>query len=252
MIMKNTALVITCAADLVAAYSSVAPNQTGCYTFCVVEEFPVFLCERAEQRAEVKIPGICQLHQITYRDRGLKTRKLSCLLCLRLQRECEECSQQEFTITSDKLTQLLGTGDEEEQEGGVEEAEAVFELEDGEEVLEQTDGESDTVKESDIEEEDDEREVRVGDIVWGLCYGKQAPARVVELVQVPEGRRMVIKSRKVGVMYLQWIGLEDKFAASSREQLVLLGSTPKDLLWGLREPNRFQAAQAAKMHGTWG
>lgn len=54
---------------------------------------------------------------------------------------------------------------------------------------------------SDVEggQDDDgeEEEFEVGDVVWGLRYGKRAPAVVVRLEDIPQPRQRQIKSRKV-------------------------------------------------------
>ena len=55
---------------------------------------------------------------------------------------------------------------------------------------------------------------------------------------------------QVGIVYIEWIGLE-KYSAVSKEKLVMMGSTPQDMLWGERNSAHYQAAQAMKMMANW-
>ena len=55
---------------------------------------------------------------------------------------------------------------------------------------------------------------------------------------------------KVGILFIEWIGLE-KFSAVNKEKLVIMGNTPKEMLWGERNSAHYQAAQAMKMMASW-
>ena len=46
-------------------------------------------------------------------------------------------------------------------------------------------------------------QVEVGDVVWGLRYGKRVPAVVVDFEEVPKARQKQIKSRKVSTANIQ-------------------------------------------------
>ena len=48
MLLKNNELVITSARELVDSYKQLAPEDTKCYRFCSIEEFPRF--NRTEQK----------------------------------------------------------------------------------------------------------------------------------------------------------------------------------------------------------
>ena len=100
-------LVITSARELVDNYKQLAPDETKRYRFCCVEEFPRFERTEPSKRLEVKIPGIRKIHQITFLNGGLKTRLRSCLMCLQLQKECEICAKEPFTISSLKLNSII-------------------------------------------------------------------------------------------------------------------------------------------------
>ena len=183
IILKNPDLVINSSSDLQAAYMKHAPEHTKCYQFCVVEEFPTFQRDKPECRAEVKIIGIRQIHCINYSENGLKASKLSCLSCLKLQEDCESCREQAYTVTSDKLAKSL-SGPQEQGESREEQGreEVIYESYGNEDILEKSDDEGDIDQESDNGEDEDE--VGAGNIVWGLRYGKRAPAKVVTLVSI--------------------------------------------------------------------
>lgn len=107
---------------------------------------------------------------------------------------------------------------------------------------------------SDVEEvwtvqDDDGERFEVGDVVWGLRYGKRLPAVVVRLDDIPQSRRQKIKSDKETVLYIKWVNLLDKsgnevFAATEREKLVRLGDTHRDKVWAERVGDKYQAAKA--------
>ena len=189
-------LVITCARKLVEELNKLTPDNTAKYDFMIVEEFGTFERTPAADREEVKLKGIRKIHQITYRGSSLTALPLSGLSCARLQAQCEECASLPPTVTKEKLAGLLRKevvvvqeteGVEEEQEEG----RAVAAMPG--DVLEQSDGEG----EEGGEEVEDVEEVEVGDVVWGLRYGKRQPAIIVPLSEVPQPRQKAIQSRKV-------------------------------------------------------
>ena len=149
--------------------------QTKKYEFCAVEEFKSFVWEKSELRREVKIVGIRQIHHISYSGGCLKTSKLSCLTFLKLQLECDSCRQQPFTLSAEKLAKLLA---KDAVQGEPEDKDVHCELEEEQETLEMSDnecdGEGSRISDKELENEE---EIDVGDIVWGLWYGKRAPAK---------------------------------------------------------------------------
>ena len=179
MILKNTNLVITCARDLVAEYLKCAPNHTKCYEFCVVEEFPSFVREKSHVRAEVKIPSIRKIHSIVFTNGGLKCSNLSCITCLKIQEECDNCSQKVFTVSPKKLEKCLGRKEEKEEKEEGEQSSEVCDVHEDIDILEKSDEEYGC--DNELDEGEDDVEVMIGDIVWGLRYGYQAPAKVIIL-----------------------------------------------------------------------
>ena len=106
MLLKNPRLVVTCAAELVDAYTKfVETKETNRYKFCLVEEIKPFARVPSNEREKITIQGITKLHQITYHKGGLKFDKLSCLACLRLQEECSFCASQPFNLTPAEVKQ---------------------------------------------------------------------------------------------------------------------------------------------------
>ena len=53
------------------------------------------------------------------------------------------------------------------------------------------------------------------------------------------------------MLYVKWIGLDEKFSAVLRNKLIPMSNTPQDLLWGERDPVRYQAAQSEKIMKGW-
>ena len=116
MILRNPNLVMRCAAELVEVYEKFAPKDTQRYAFLHVEEILPFEREESKARKKVTVPGINKLHQIRYTKGGLKLAELSCLSCLRLPVECETCSKLGFDISPEKVGQMLGRVEDQEEE----------------------------------------------------------------------------------------------------------------------------------------
>ena len=191
MVLRNPDLTIASAGQLVKELNNLPPENTDKYDFCLIEETKSFTRIPDKERKDVMLPGIRKLHSITFTDGGLKTSVLSCLSCARLSGECEDCANQLHDVAPAKLTRLLGRAggaqvpsDEEANQGNVDH-------EGGDQQLEGSDVE--------VGQDDDgeEEEFEVGDVVWGLRYGKRAPAVVVRLEDIPQPRQRQIKSRKV-------------------------------------------------------
>ena len=79
-------------------------------------------------------------------------------------------------MSAEKLTELLAKG---AVQGEPEDKDVHCELVEEQETLEMSDNECDGEGSIISDEElEDEEEIKVGDIVWGLRYGKRAPAKV--------------------------------------------------------------------------
>ena len=65
-------------------------------------------------------------------------------------------------------------------------------------------------------QDDDGERFEVGDVVWGLRYGKRLPAVVVHLDNIPQSRRQKIKSDKVRIYMMALI--DQSKASSYRRQ----------------------------------
>ena len=196
MVLRDPSLVIQCARHMVEAVRKVTPDTSPKYQFHVVEEFPAFERVRPEERNSVKLTGIRKIHEIGLRSGNLVAKTLSCLECCRLQIECDSCSQTPPTITADKLAEMLGRGVGGQEGRGVQEQEETemeqevlgveVDLPDDLDLLEPSDGEG----EGEDEEENEVStallhgctillsQIEVEDVVWGLKYGKRAPAKV--------------------------------------------------------------------------
>ena len=258
MCLRDKELVLTCTAQLVEELTKISPPSTDKYEFCAIEEFPTFQRVGARDRQEVKLQGIRKLHQINHSGGGIKVSPLSCLDCAKLSGECEQCQAADFTVTPDRLAALLG--------GRGEEAREEPEQELGQAIVE---GEGEQLEKSDGEGDGEEEEIEEGDIVWGIRYGKRAPAVVVSLAEVPQPRQRAIKTSKVrmccvggalvlvmttttfqeGVVYIKWVGLVDgaggaMYAAAEQQRLVLLGDSPEDMAWGERVEDNYLVAKA--------
>ena len=75
--------------------------------------------------------GIRKLHFIGFRDGGLKTSQLSCLLCMEEGGVCKVCDNKPFTLTPAAIHKALGfvAGDNDKNNDGEEATEEESELE---------------------------------------------------------------------------------------------------------------------------
>ena len=81
---------------------------------------------------------------------------------------------------------------------------------------------NDVLEQSDSEVEESSEELEVGDIVWGLRYGKRQPAIIVPLSEVPLPRLKSIRSKKDGNLLGSLIPLVIQSISYSVCQLVSL------------------------------
>ena len=193
MLLRNNNLAITCAKELVEELNKLTPDKVGKYEFTMVEEYGTFERTNPKDRDEVKLNGIRKVHQVTFNGSSLTALPLSCLSCARLQAQCDTCVLLPPTVPEMKLARLLRKemhivqdveGVEEEQEDGM----AIVSMP------------NDVLEQSDSEVEESSEELEVGDIVWGLRYGKRQPAIIVPLSEVPLPRQKSIRSKKVGIL----------------------------------------------------
>ena len=159
----------------------------------MVEEYGTFERTIPKDRDKVKLNKIRKVHQVTFNGSSLTALPLSCLSCARLQAQCDTCVLLPPTVPEMKLAKLLRKEIRIVQDvEGVEE-----EQEDGMSIVAMP---NDVLEQSDSEVEESSEEFEVGDIVWGLRYGKRQPAIIVPLSEVPLPHQKSIRSKKVGIL----------------------------------------------------
>ena len=201
LILRNKNLVITESKHLVEAMNNELEDEntsTQKYSFRVVENIPPFERLKSDQRKGISLKGIRKLHFIGYRDGGLKTSQLSCLLCMEEGGVCEDCDNKPFTLTPAAIHKALGVvardddGEEATEEDDCSTTHPGMIV--GEEIPD-LDGEEDS--ELEFDENEGSRLFEEGDIVWAPVGSGRLPAKVISLNSVPASKRRAVQTEQV-------------------------------------------------------
>ena len=252
VILRNKNLVITNAAQLVDAISAAAPedSSTAKYSFRVIEEMPVLDRLASNLRPSIPIKGIMQMHFLGLEDGSLKIKKISCLDCLQMGRECEKCRElppfKSPQQLHDSLSLFLSDhadGKEDDDGEDMSDIEAV--------VPEFLDEETDSEEESAEEEEEDECDggITEGCFVWAPFGRRMFPAQIVSLATVPVNLHHQLKTNQSGHVVVKWVGEVDhrgdsvnRFSPFPIQKLELLGESASDHSLAKRCPMKYYEA----------
>ena len=253
MILRNRDLVITTAEDLVKAYHSHCDQgSTGKFQFNLVECFPKILRVKKEERPAIEVKGIRSIHRIWFSGDGVKTSRVSCHDCCRLDAECPKCSALPVTIPQSKvekcLSKFIPTWEEEnheEQISGDDEADSRDDVSDEDNDCQQSDNEGGDDGDDEEEEEEELEEIYAGVAVWSLLYRKYRPCIVRSFEELPINRQLVLKTKKPDTFYVEFIGM-NRYNVVHRSKLIKMGQTPQDLLFAENDTNYQKALQMSR------
>ena len=249
LILRNKQLVIMKASQLVEALNTASPedSSTAKYSFRVVEEFPPMTRILADQRHGIPIRGIRKLHSISFVNGGLKSRAVSCLVCLEQAVICQNCSDASYTVTPVRVAALLAENNQDLSDSDSEDAFAIEEEEELREEEESDDSLSDS-EESGSEDEYEEV-IEEGMTVWAPFGDRHYPALVVSLSAVPTYLQRQMRSSKSDMMNVRWIGERDengnpieRYSSLNKTKLKRLGEESSDLIMAKKCPLEYMEA----------
>ena len=254
ILLRNTDLVVTNAAQLVTAIQGSAPppdsSATSKYSFKIIEEMPALDRVASHLRPEVKVKGIMKLHYFGVQDGCLKARTVSCLTCLEKQDECDDCMSTPPLKTADQVLAALSSipqeGDTDDQSDPEDESDESSDetgaaLEVGEEESESEDEVSENEEEYD--------EIEEGCFVWAPFGRRKYPAQVVSLAAIPHNLHRQLMTKRTGQVYVKWIGevdntglQVDRFSSVDIDRLKILGDAAWDHSLARRCPMQYYQA----------
>ena len=167
--------------DIVALIKTEIKPSTAKFQFFIVEEFGQ--TERVQIRNELVIPQITKIHSIVMSRNDLVARWWTCLEC-RTNQVCEGCKASP-TVSKSSITQKESKKKESDSEAKCSDEEGEENIYDSEDngYTDQSDSDSEDSN------NDDDDDMGPGDIVWAL-YGRiWYPARLCDMVDVPESIR---------------------------------------------------------------
>ena len=251
ILLRNTEMVVTNAAQLVAAIQGSAPpsedSATAKYSFRIVEEMTALDRVASHLRPEIQVKGIRSLHCFSVQDGILKAKTVSCLTCLEYQEECEDCSSTPPLKTADQVLVALSLPPE---EGGVEDPnDPEDEDEDQEGGLLEVEEEESESEEEDSDSEEETDEIEEGCYVWAPFGRRLYPAQVVSLSAIPQNLHRQMTTKRTGQIAVKWIGERDmtgqevdRFSSVDTVRLKLLGDDAVDHSLARRCPMQYYQA----------
>ena len=236
MLLRNEDLTIHSAQELVTEYRKVAPERTKKYSFCHVEAFHRFPRIEKDSRPYIVIPAIRSIHSIHYKGQGLLAQKLSCLQCCTFAGLCDACSRLKITVKEEKIQRCLAKFPVAEVEAEIEEDDDLpsdYEFDTDNEGGEDSGGGSDDGGTSDsdcdaTEGDEPKEEFPIGCVVWAARYRKRIPAIVCGIDDIPQERKRVLRTKRIDMCYIQYLG-SDNFSVVSKSQLLRLAANPIDM-----------------------
>ena len=236
------------ASQLVEGLNSNPTEDTSSakYSFRVVEEFPLMVRVPALDRHAIPIKGIRKLHYISYQSGGLKSRAVSCLICLQQGVICPQCSQSTYTVKPERVAAALANRDNSSDDSQSEDGE----LSDyGEEVVEEDNSYDSLTDSEQSDSEDEEDEIAEGVTVWAPFGDKQYPALVVSLSGVPPYLHRQLKSKSADIVCVRWIGERDeggnpveRYSSISKSKLQVLSEDSIDHVLSVNCPLQYMEA----------
>ena len=209
-------------------YKKFSPEQTTKYVFCHVESFAKFVRVDPDSRPSIVIRNLRKVHSISYQGDGILAKNLSCIPCCTAGEVCHICENLAPTVKQARVEKaIVGVQFDDEHYDEEEEMQSDYELDsDNGSDVESEVNNSDT--NSSTDSEDDEDQFSAGNVIWAARYRKKIPALVVSLEDIPEPRQKVLKTRKPGMLYVEYIGL-GTFSVVSSQHVIRLAANPIDM-----------------------